>query len=1040
MKVGAGGFITGIDIASDGTMVARTDTYGAYIWNGSSWTQLVTSFSMPETSFYKYGVYEIRIASSNSDIFYMTMSDGIYKTVDRGATWTKTSFPIQNLDPNSDNRMSGQKLAIDPSNPNVVFAGTQKDGLWVTRDGGTSWQKIAAVPQGTNTADPSMTGISIQGNVVYVGTAGSGVYASNDSGLTWKAIGGPGTIASAAISPDGSYYATGRLDGTLWKYSGGTWTKLVSDSNNGIHSVAVDPFDPLHVIIATPGGTLQESKDGGATWSGWSWYSKLESSADVPWLENTSKYMGSGGIVFDPLVAGKLWQAAGVGVWQTDIPSKMVWTDTVVWNSRSMGIEQLVANDIIAPAGGDLVLGSWDRAFISMPDPDTYATGYSGGDFSMGWSLDYASSNPNFLVGLSDWWGKDNSGYSTDGGKTWQKFAGLPSWAMNTIGGSIAASTPTNFVWAPSGNQPPAYTLDGGATWTNVSLPGVSSWNALHFAYYLSRTTISADRVQPNTFYLYDAASGVYRTTDGGVNWSKVLSGQISNFSQWNAKIEAVPGSSGELYFTSGPLGSGALNAPDGEPFMRSTDGGATWKALEGVKAITFGYGAAATSGGPATVYIVGHVNGDYGIFYSTDSAKTWTKIGDRPMSSLDAIQTISGDMDQFGLVYVGFAGSGYAYIDFGSSAPVAPTPSPAPAPTPPPSQVASILTAQDDTGVAATVANGALVNDGTPTLSGTLSAALASGQKLSVFRDGQQIGQVTPTSTSWSFTDPGAGDGKHDYVVRVVDALGQSGAASTTFSLTVDTVAPNQAVSVTGAAVSSSSAGSFSLFAASTSTTSITSTGAMVSGTVAGLLAADETLAVFRDGVRVGTATVVNGSWTFNDTVSSGKFQYSAQVQDAAGNLGKMSTVMSVTLGANTIEGTARNDVLKGTSGADQISGVGSTAKLGKATIDILTGAGGNDVFVLGDSRGRFYDDGLSRSSGTTDYARITDFSTGDKLQLKGSATDYVQGWINNLSGISGTGIYHDTNGNGVLDSRDELIALVQNAGPLDQSAFIYV
>jgi hypothetical protein len=80
------------------------------------------------------------------------------------------------------------------------------------------------------------------------------------------------------------------------------------------------------------------------------------------------------------------------------------------------------------------------------------------------------------------------------------------------------------------------------------------------------------------------------------------------------------------------------------------------------------------------------------------------------------------------------------------------------------------------------------------------------------------------------------------------------------------------------------------------------------------------------------------------------------------------------------------------------------------------------------------------ARSSGSSDYARITDFSTGDKLQLKGSAAEYLQSWINNLNGFSGTGIYHDSNGNGVLDSRDELIALVQNAGPLDPSSFIFV
>ena len=45
--VGAGGFVDGIDVAPDGTMVVRTDTYGAYIWNGTEWQQLVTATSMP---------------------------------------------------------------------------------------------------------------------------------------------------------------------------------------------------------------------------------------------------------------------------------------------------------------------------------------------------------------------------------------------------------------------------------------------------------------------------------------------------------------------------------------------------------------------------------------------------------------------------------------------------------------------------------------------------------------------------------------------------------------------------------------------------------------------------------------------------------------------------------------------------------------------------------------------------------------------------------------------------------------------------------
>src|SRR6516165_5224389 len=76
LPIGAGGFLTGLSIAQDGTMVVRTDTYGAYIWNGTEWQQLITATSMPaafvaHAQLYNHGVYEIQVAPSNSSVMYM---------------------------------------------------------------------------------------------------------------------------------------------------------------------------------------------------------------------------------------------------------------------------------------------------------------------------------------------------------------------------------------------------------------------------------------------------------------------------------------------------------------------------------------------------------------------------------------------------------------------------------------------------------------------------------------------------------------------------------------------------------------------------------------------------------------------------------------------------------------------------------------------------------------------------------------------------------------------------------------------------------
>ena len=75
-----------------------------------------------------------------------------------------------------------------------------------------------------------------------------------------------------------------------------------------------------------------------------------------------------------------------------------------------------------------------------------------------------------------------------------------------------------------------------------------------------------------------------------------------------------------------------------------------------------------------------------------------------------------------------------------------------------------------------------------------------------------------------------------------------------------------------------------------------------------------------------------------------------------------------------------------------------------------------------------------------TSYYALIKDFASDDKLQLDGSAAEYVQ-QATTLNGASGLGIYHDSNANGIFDSRDELIALLQGvSAPIDPGQFFFV
>ena len=133
-------------------------------------------------------------------------------------------------------------------------------------------------------------------------------------------------------------------------------------------------------------------------------------------------------------------------------------------------------------------------------------------------------------------------------------------------------------------------------------------------------------------------------------------------------------------------------------------------------------------------------------------------------------------------------------------------------------------------------------------------------------------------------------------------------------------------------------------------------------------------------------------------------------------------------------IWGTTSNNILTGTTASEWLTGVTatgtSTANLGRLQIDTVTGLAGNDTFLLGDSRGIFYNDGNTGSTGSGDYLLIKDFQQGiDKIGIR-SGSNYLSRSAT-ISGITYTEIYWDQLANGILNtsgtSRDELVARLQ-------------
>ena len=112
-------------------------------------------------------------------------------------------------------------MAVDPENPNVVYVGTPQNGLFVTTNGGATWQSVSAVPVSLTDSDgiyPGITGIEFDPalgviggitNTIFAASYGNGVYESTNGGVSWSAIGGPSNVEYAAVSSTGVYYAVG---------------------------------------------------------------------------------------------------------------------------------------------------------------------------------------------------------------------------------------------------------------------------------------------------------------------------------------------------------------------------------------------------------------------------------------------------------------------------------------------------------------------------------------------------------------------------------------------------------------------------------------------------------------------------------------------------------------------------------------------------------------------------------------------------------------------------------------------------------------
>jgi hypothetical protein len=604
--------------------------------------------------------------------------------ISNGSTWREvTGLPLGLLD--GDKGRGVNVVLFDPSSPALangntsgLYASVYRKGVYRSSDGGVRWTLTKASRENQNGAPVSIA---------------------------------PEFLRQMSIANDGTLY--GVDNEIVWRYrEGGAWQKVTPDG--GISSVAVNSKNSQRVVAIKGDGTFFFSNDGGANWSAPLPYTVAAS--DVPWLATSSarEYFSPGELMFDPKLPNRIWVTQGTGVWYADIATNMT---SVRWQSISAGIEELVGNEVMAPPTGKPVVAAWDFGTFYIDNPDTYRTKQAvSSRFNSTWDLDYMvqSNGSVFMVGntsdhrigcyfcLVD--GKSlQAGYSVDGGQTWTPFARFPApaygdlpdadygqpesgilplssqWAHGNI--AVNSGDPNNIIWMPSGDKDPYYTTNRGQSWNKVTLPGLvqNGQTGSHFALFLNRRVLVADKTTRGVFYLAHSGQtisetqfipgGLFRTNDGGRNWTKIYStkdtlfpfgdGGIYNTSNFNAILKSVPGKAGHLFFTAGPL--------DGDPtdnfLYRSTNGGSQWQAVTSILHVrSFGFGKAAPDSSYPTLFAAGFVNGVYALWRSTNEGASWERVGKFPRNSLDYVKDIDGDKTVFGRFYMAFGGSGFGY------------------------------------------------------------------------------------------------------------------------------------------------------------------------------------------------------------------------------------------------------------------------------------------------------------------------------------------------------------------------------------------